>query len=114
MAIQHWSDEIIVVDLSQEPEINHDLENLVELLSQRDSRYSCDVVIDFSCVDTITSEGLTELLKLRKLASQCGRRLVLCSLAPTTESIFSVTGLTELFELTDDRFTALATLEMIG
>jgi len=111
MGIQHWSDNIVIVDLPQEPEMAEDLETLVEMLSGEDH---CSVVVDFSSVGVVTSSSLSKLLELRKMLLDCGRRLIFCGLHDATRGIFAVTGLDEAFEIADDKFVALATLEMIG
>ncbi len=111
MTIQHWSENIILVDLSQEQEMNYELNTVIEMLGDRNDY---DVVIDFSGVDIVTSSNLSKLLALHKPVTKNGRRLVLCSVDPSIKGIFKVTGLDRVFETADDRFTALATLEMIG
>lgn len=111
MGIQRWSDNIILVDLPQEPEIADELETVVEMVRDKDD---CDVVIDFSGVDMVTSSSLSRLLKLRKPLVECGRRLILCGTAAAIKGIFTITGLEGVFEMADDKFAALATLEMIG
>ncbi len=111
MGIQNWSENIILVDLPQEPEIADELETIVEMVRNRGD---CDVVIDFSGVDTVTSSSLSGLLKLHKPVTDCGRRLVLCGVAAAIKGVFTITGLDGVFELADDKFAALATLEMIG
>jgi anti-anti-sigma factor len=72
------------------------------------------VVIDFSKVDIITSSSLSKLLRLKKLMSDCGHRLIFCNVAPATKGIFTVTGLDDVFEIVDDKFVALASLQMVG
>jgi anti-anti-sigma factor len=111
MGIQHWSDNIIVVDLPEEPELAEEIETLVDMVAGEDH---CSVVVDFAGVDVITSSSLSKLLQLRKILVGCGRRLIFCSIPPTTRGVFKVTGLEQAFELADDKFAALATLEMIG
>ncbi len=111
MGIQNWSEEIILVDLPQEPEIGDELKTITEMVRDRGD---CDVVIDFSRVDIITSSSLSKLLKLRKLLADCSHRLVFCSVAPATRGIFTVTGLDGIFEIADDKFVALASLQMIN
>jgi anti-anti-sigma factor len=71
------------------------------------------VVIDFCQVDIITSSSISKLLKLRKLLADCGHRLIFCSVAPATRGVFTVTGLDGIFEITDDKFVALASLQMV-
>lgn len=111
MGIQHWSDNIVIVDLPQEPELGDELDTLVEMIAGEDH---CSVVIDFSSVGVVTSSNLSKLLELRKILVECGRRLVFCGLPPTTRGVLNVTGLDQVFELADDKFAALATIEMIG
>ena len=111
MGIQNWSEDIILVDLPQEPELGDELKTVTEVVRDRGD---CEVVVDFSEVDIITSSSLSKLLKLRKLVGDCGHRLVFCSVAPATKGIFTITGLDGIFEMVDDKFVALATLQMVG
>jgi anti-anti-sigma factor len=109
MGIQNWSDDIVLVDLPQEPAIADELTAVVETVRDRGD---CDVVVDFADVDIVTSSSLSKLLKLRKLLGDCGHRLIFCSVAPATKGIFTVTGLDGIFEVVDDKFVALASLQM--
>jgi anti-anti-sigma factor len=111
MGIQNWSEDVILVDLPEEPEIGDELVTVTETVRDRGN---CDVVIDFSSVDIVTSSSLSKLLKLRKLLTDCGHRLVFCSVAPATRGIFTVTGLDGIFELVDDKFVALASLQVVS
>jgi len=111
MGIQNWSEDVILVDLPQEPETGDELATVTDMVRDRGN---CDTVIDFSNVDIITSSSLSKLLKLRKLLVDCGHRLVFCSVAPATKGIFTVTGLDGIFEIVDDKFVALATLQVVS
>jgi len=111
MGIQEWSEDIILVDLPAEPDMGEELKTVTTLVRDRGD---CDVVIDFSNVDIVTSSSLSKLLKLRKLLSDCGHRLVFCSVAPATKGIFTVTGLEGIFELADDKFPAGCKLELFA
>ena len=111
MGIQNWSEDILLVDLPQEPEMGDELKTVTEMVRDRGD---CEVVIDFSNVDIITSSSISKLLKLRKLLADCGHRLVFCSVAAATKGIFTVTGLDGIFEFADDKFVALAGLQMVG
>ena len=110
MGIQNWSDDIILVDLPGEPEIAEELEIITGIVRDR---ADCDVVIDFSNVDIVTSSSISRLLKLRKMLTDCTHKLVFCGVAPVTKSIFTVTGIDEIFEFVDDKFLALASIQMI-
>lgn len=111
MGIQNWSEDIMLVDLPPEPELGDELKTATEMVRDRGD---CEIVIDFSDVDIITSSSLSKLLKLRKLVGDCGHRLVFCSVAPATKGIFTITGLDGIFEMVDDKFVALASLQMVG
>jgi anti-anti-sigma factor len=107
MGIQNLAENVVLVDASAEPALNEELKNVAEVVRERGD---CDVVVDFSKVDIVTSSSLSKLLKLRKLLIDCERRLVLCCVATATKAIFSVTALDGIFEMVDDQFAALASL----
>jgi anti-anti-sigma factor len=111
MGLQNWSEDIILVDLPQEPNMGDELKTVTDV--SRD-RGDCDVVVDFSSVDIVTSSSLSKLLKLRKLLTDCGHRLIFCNVAPATRGIFTVTGLDGIFEVADDKFVALASLQIVN
>jgi hypothetical protein len=48
MAIQNWSEDIILVDLPAEPEMGDELKTITEIVRDRGD---CDLVVDFSSVD---------------------------------------------------------------
>jgi len=111
MGIQNWSEDIILVDLPAEPDLGEELKTITQMVRDRGD---CEVVVDFSKVDIVTSSSLSKLLRLKKLTSDCGHRLVFCNVAPATKGIFTVTGLDGIFEIVDDKFIALASLQMVG
>jgi anti-anti-sigma factor len=111
MGIQDWSEDVILVDLPQEPGMGEELKTVTEIVRDRGN---CDVVIDFSSVDIVTSSSLSKLLKLRKLLADCGHRLIFCNVAAATKGIFTVTGLDGVFEIADDKFVALASLQIVN
>lgn len=111
MGLQNWSEDIILVDLPPEPGLGDELKNVTDVTRDRGD---CDVVVDFSSVDIVTSSSLSKLLKLRKLLADCGHRLVFSNVAPATRGIFTVTGLDGIFEVADDKFVALASLQIVN
>lgn len=111
MGIQKWSEEVILVNLAQEPQMGEELETVTSMVT---SKGTCDVVIDFSDTTIITSSSIAKLLKLRKTLIGCGHSMILASVSPQTKSIFKVTGLDTVFRFTDDQFIALASLQMVS
>jgi len=111
MSAQNWSEQVILVELPPEPEVVAELQQTVQLVREKDD---CDVVVDFSNVDILTSNSLAELVRLQTLLAQCRRKMVLCHVNTATKGIFSVTGLDELFEIVDEKFDALATVQVLA
>jgi anti-anti-sigma factor len=109
MGIDH-TEGVLTVDLLPEPEMGTELETVANIL--RDGA-DCDVVVDFSNVDIVTSSSISKLLRLRKLLGDCRRELVLCGAAPATEGIFKVAGLDAVFEFTPDKSSALASIRHV-
>jgi len=110
MGIQNWSEDIILVDLHREPQMGDELKTVTDIVNDRGD---CDVIFDFSNVDIITSSSLSKLLKLRQLLTDCGHRLIFCSINNFTKSAFKITGLDGIFELADDKLTASEELQSI-
>jgi anti-anti-sigma factor len=111
MGIQNWSDNIVLVDLPEEPQLGDELKTVTEIVRDRGD---CDVVMDFSSVDIITSSSLSKFLKLRKLLADCGHKLIFCNIAAATKGIFTITGLEGVFDMVDDKFVALASLQLVS
>jgi anti-anti-sigma factor len=108
MAIQNWSDEISVVELGDDPQFTDELTALMDSVEQN----PVDVVLNFGAVSFINSSNVSQLLRLRKLMINKGRKLVLCDVNTQVWGVFLVTGLDKIFEFTNDIATALATLQL--
>ncbi len=111
MGIQEWSDQVLVVDLADDPLLTDELSALFDSLAARGDRH---VLIDFSAVSFLNSSNLAALLKLRKHQHDRGRKLRLCGLREPVTSVFHVTGLEALFEFVPKLATALAELQLNG
>ena len=111
MGIQKWSDDIMVVDLNDEPQLTEDLKAVA---AQFKDNCNCDVILDFGQVEIITSSTLSALLKMRKMLADCERRLIFCNCSAAIRGVFKVTGLDEVFEFVDDKFVALASLQLVA
>ena len=109
MNVENQSRNIIVVDLPPHPEAVGELKNCVETLKDR---IDCDVIIDFSHVDTLTTMEITSLLTLRNLLTQAGRHLMLCNICSAVKGIFAVTCLDKVFEFADSKSAALANVQV--
>ena len=108
MGIDHSSQGILTVDLLPEPDMGTELENVANIV--RDGG-DCDVVVDFSSVDIITSSSISKLLKLKKLLDGFGHQLILCGLINATKQIFKLAGLDQVFDFADDKPAALTAVK---
>jgi len=111
MGIDLSSQGILTVELPPEPELGSELEIVTEVVR---GGACCNVVVDFSDVDIVTSSSISKLLKLNKLLSEFGHRLILCNAAPATEGIFKITGLDVVFEFAADEPAAFALIKKIN
>jgi len=109
MGIQNWSDEIVLVNLAKEPQLGEELQVVIDTAGDKGN---CDVVVDFTDVDIVTSSSIAKLLKLRETLAGCGHRIVFCCVDAKTKKIFRLTGLENTFEFVDDQFVALAGLQL--
>ncbi len=108
MTIQNWSDNIMVVELSEDPQFTEELASLCE---DYDSKPTA-VVLNFAAVGFLNSSNIARLLRVRKQVLAAKKRLILSGVNSQVFSVFQVTGLDRLFEFTNDISTALATLQL--
>ncbi|MCX5633350.1 MAG: STAS domain-containing protein [Phycisphaerae bacterium] len=109
MGIQDWSDNCLLVTIAPEPDLNDELKTVTEIIQQRDN---CSVVIDFSDAELVTSSSLAQLLRLQKILDDHNQHLIFCGACSRTKGIFEVTGLNKVFEFVEDKFTALAGMQL--
>ncbi len=110
MGIQDWSERIVVVDLSDDPQFTDDLNALIDLVEKRNGS---DVLLNFTAINFLNSSNIAKLLKLRKLLhSNAPGKLRLCGINNSVWGVFLVTGLDKIFEFSDDVPSGLATLQM--
>ena len=108
MGIRNLSENIILVELStDQSERADELKKLNETISKK-CQY--DVIVDFYKVDIINSWNVSNLLILRAMLEDAGRKLILCNINNLTRYIFVVAGLSEVLVFADDRPAALAAI----
>ena len=97
--------ETIVVHLSNLPVMLDELGSVTKTVSEE---AGCDVIVDLSGVNMITTPAIARLITLRRLLANRGRRLVLLSATQQIRGVFATTGLDQIFEFADDTDAALA------
>lgn len=108
MAIQNWSDDIVVADLQDDPQFTDELSALMDKLESEPK----DVVLNFGTVGFVNSSNIAKLLRLRKLMISTQRDLVLCDVNTQVWGVLMVTGLDKIFDFTNDVATGLAMLQI--
>ena len=108
MAILNLSEHVLLVTLPAEPLYDSDLETVMR--STR-SRGDCDVIVDFSLAEVLSSATLCNLMVMERQLSITGHQLILCSVPANIMGIFTRVGLHRLFRFADDEFAALQSLE---
>ena len=108
MTIQEWSDDIIVAEMSDDPQFSEEMAALQDKLTGR----SAHVVLNLGPVTFINSSNIARLLRLRKQMSSDDRRLIICGANNQIWGVFQVTGLDKIFTFTADVATALATIQL--
>ncbi|MBX3355357.1 MAG: STAS domain-containing protein [Phycisphaeraceae bacterium] len=109
MPLTEWSDEILLVELAEEPIFSEEMGNLASRLEHGEARH---VVLDLRNVITLNSSNLAQLLRLRKKVLSLGKRLRLCGVRDTVWSVLLVTGLDKVFDFNEDVTAALASMQM--
>ena len=110
MPVQRWSEQTWVLDLSREPELTDDLDNLDAAL--RKQPRTPDVVVDLADVPSITSSTISKLLRLRELLASESARLRLTQPNDRVWQVFVTAGLDTVFRFSEDHTTALAELQL--
>ena len=103
------SEHVIVLGSLDKPDKIEQLDKFIKVTRNNGDR---DVVVDMSDV-TINSVVITKLLELRKIVNGARRELIICGVDTQVKSVFTITGLDEVFRLVKDRSTAMGMLEEI-
>lgn len=110
MPIQQWSDNIVVVELSDDPQFTDDLNAVIDLVA---ANPDLDVALSFAAVTFLNSSNIAKLLRLRKAVVVAnGRRLKFCAINNQVWGVFLVTGLDKVFDFSDDIASGLAALQL--
>jgi anti-anti-sigma factor len=104
MGVQRWNEETFVVQLADDPALSDDVGEVYERLKEA----CCHVVMDLSDLGSLTSGGISKLLRLRKSLMAKGRRLILCAPSDHLWGVFLATGLDQVFEFAETVAEGLA------
>ncbi|MCA9286566.1 MAG: STAS domain-containing protein [Phycisphaerales bacterium] len=111
MAINEWSDDILIAELADEPGFSEDVGAVMRRLDTAGSS-APDVILNMAAVSYLNSSNIAQLLRLRKKVISAHRRMRICAVADPVWSVMLVTGLDKVFDFTDDVSTSLASLQL--
>ncbi|MBI1370925.1 MAG: STAS domain-containing protein [Planctomycetes bacterium] len=109
MPIQIWSDDILLVDTSDEPAFSEDLAAVMHRLDGGPPRH---VVVNMSAVAHINSSNISQMLRLRQKLVKLERRMRVCSVPNHIWGVMMTTGLDKVFEFSPDVPSALAAMQL--
>lgn len=110
MPIENWSDNVLLVELTDDPQFTDDMTSVLEAVEARED---LDVVLNFQNVTFLNSSNIAKLLKLRKIVAVTrGRKLRICAVNTHVWGVFLVTGLDKIFDVYDDVASGLASLHL--
>lgn len=114
---EDWEDGILLSELADEPELSEEFSAIFARLKGEDGHPGPPtgpphVVLNFQAVTYLNSSHIAALLRMRKLAIEKGRKLVLCAVADEVWSMLLLTGLDKVFAFEPDTMTALARIQI--
>lgn len=111
MSIESWSDNIVKVELQDDPGFTDDMSALFD---QIEKKKNISVVLNLEGVNYLNSSNIAKLLKLRKRLLTQRQKMVICGINTTVWGLFLVTGLDKVFQFAESVSTGLATLQLGG
>ncbi len=109
MTIDNWSDNILVVELQDDPAFSDDMSQLLERAEEYKEK---GVVLSFTGVNFLNSSNIAKLLKFRKAILSKSGTVLLCGMSTDVWGLFLVTGLDKVFQFESDVATAIASVQL--
>jgi len=106
MTLNQWSEDILILELLDEPDFSDDTDALVAKFRD-DVDIFPNVIVDLQNVTHLNSSNLGALIEIKKLLQTKDRRLVICNISDPIWSTMLATGLDQVFEFIEDTTTAL-------
>jgi anti-anti-sigma factor len=112
MALNDWSDRIVIAELADEPALSEDLDALSDRIERTPDERMPDIIVNMRGVAHLNSSNIAQLLRLRKQVAHAGRRMRVCSVGDQVWSVIMTSNLDGLFSFNDDVAMALASLQI--
>ncbi len=112
MTLNQWSEDVLILELQNEPDFSEDTDSLRLKLKNSDILVP-DVIIDLQHFSTLNSSNLGALIECKNLLAEKDRRMIICNINDGIWSTMLATGLDQVFTFIEDTTTALTSL-MVG
>jgi anti-anti-sigma factor len=106
MTLNQWDDNILILELLDEPYFSEDTDTLMTRLRSDDGAFP-NVIVDLQNVSVLNSSNLGALIEIHKLLKAKDKRMVICNISDGIWSTMLATGLDQVFEFIEDTTTAL-------
>lgn len=106
MTLNQWDDNILILELLDEPDFSEDTDTLILKLREGNELFP-NVIVDLQNVATLNSSNLGALIEIKKILQTKDRRMVICNISDPIWSTMLATGLDQVFEFIEDTTTAL-------
>lgn len=107
-----WSDNIVICDLADEPEMSEELNDLFNRLNETPADQTPNVIFNLADVTYLNSSNIAQFLRIRRLLVERERSMRICSVSDAVWSIMLLTGLDKVFQFTPDKATAIASFQL--
>ena len=112
MTLNQWSEDVLILELQNEPDFSEDTDTLIAKLKNCDI-IAPDVIVDLQQVSTLNSSNLGALIECKKMLAIKDRRMIICNINDSIWSTMLATGLDQVFTFIEDTTTAITSL-MVG
>ncbi|MDP6693596.1 MAG: STAS domain-containing protein [Phycisphaerales bacterium] len=112
MTLNQWSEDVLILELQDEPDFSEDTDSLLRKLNSG-GVLSPDVIIDLQQVTSLNSSNLGALIECKRVLDTKDRRMIICNINDVIWSTMLATGLDQVFTFIEDTTTALTSL-MVG
>ena len=109
MALNQWNDDILILELLNEPDFSEDTDAFLTKLHNDGATYP-HAVIDLQKVTNLNSSNLGALIEIKKSLKAKNRRMIICNISDSIWSTMLATGLDQVFEFIENTPVALASL----
>lgn len=109
MTLNQWNDDILILELLDEPDFSEDTDALLTTLREDCSEFP-HTVIDLQNVTNLNSSNLGAMIEIKKLLNVKKRRMIICNISDAIWSTMLATGLDQVFEFIENTPVALASL----